>query len=94
MNTNRLVFPDLYLCGAKLNVCTEVMYLGHFFTEDLSDDKDISRQCRKLYAQGNMLVRKFHMCSPDVNVALFRAYCTPMYTAHLWCKILRRAAGL
>ena len=27
----RLVFPDFYLCGAKLNVCTEVMYLGHFF---------------------------------------------------------------
>ena len=80
----RLVFPDFYLCGAKLNVCTEVMYLGHFFTEDLCDDKDISRQCRKLYAQGNMLVRKFHMCSPDVKSALFRAYCTPLYTAHLW----------
>ena len=24
------------------------------------------------------------MCSPDVKVALFRAYCTPLYTAHLW----------
>ena len=55
----RLVFPDFYLCGAKLNVCTDVMYLCHFFTEDLCDDKDISRQCRKLYAQGNILVRNF-----------------------------------
>ena len=33
-----------------------------------------------------MLLRKFHMCTPDVKVSLFRAYCTPLYTAHLWYK--------
>ena len=69
---------------------TQCLYRGQiswsFLLEDLNDDKDISRQCRKLYAQGNILVRKFHMCSPDVKVALFRAYCTPVYTAHLWCN--------
>ena len=31
----RLVFPDFYLCGAKLDICKEVKYLGHFFTDDL-----------------------------------------------------------
>lgn len=40
----------------------------------------------KLYAQANMLARRFHMCTDDVKVNLFRAYCTPFYTAHLWCK--------
>ena len=35
---------------------------------------------------GKPLIRKFHMCTYDVKVSLFRAYCTPLYTAHLWCK--------
>ncbi len=42
-----------------LNVCSVAKYLGHFCTDDLSDDKVIVRQCRKLYARGNTLVRKF-----------------------------------
>ena len=44
------------------------------------------RQRRKLYAQANMLCRKFSMCSVPVKISLFRAYCTPLYTAHLWCR--------
>ena len=53
-------------------------------TDDFRDDRDINRQCRKVYAQGNTLIRKFHMCTPDVKVSLFKTYCTPMYTAYLW----------
>lgn len=37
-----------------------------------------------MYAQANMLIRKFSMCSDSVKTTLFRAYCNPMYTAHLW----------
>ncbi len=33
-----------------------------------------------------MFVRKLSMCSPDVKVSLFRTFCTPMYTAQLWCN--------
>lgn len=33
-----------------------------------------------------MLVRKCHMCTDEVKTALFRAYCTPLYTAHPWCS--------
>ena len=39
-----------------------------------------------LYAQANMLARKFHFASDSVKTALFRAYCTPLYTAPLWVK--------
>ena len=35
-------------------------------------------------AQANTLLRKFSMCSVAVKTTLFRSYCTPMYTAHLW----------
>ena len=63
---------------------SEVKYLGHVITADLRDDKDNERQRRVLYAQGNMLVRKFYMCSEDVKTQLFRTFCTPMYIAQLW----------
>ncbi len=72
-----------------LNVCSIAKYLSHFCTDDVSDDKDIARQYRKLYARDNTLVRKFHICTPKVKVKLFRTYCTPLYIAHLWfnyCK--------
>ena len=45
----------------------------------MEDDADMYRQRR-----ANMLVRKFHYCSDDVKVTLFRAYCTPLYAAPLW----------
>ena len=50
----------------------------------MTDDDDIFRQCRKLYAQANTIARKFSHCSINVKVTLFKTYCTPLYTAHLW----------
>ncbi len=81
-----LTFPNFYLAGQMLNICTKTKYLGHFITDQLTDDEDINRQCRVLYAQANMLRRKFNTCSDHVKICLFRAYCTPLYTAPLWCK--------
>ena len=82
----KLIFPTFHLSDSHLSVCQEIKYLGHVFTDDFNDDRDISRQCRKLYAQANMLLRRFSMCSAPVKCALFKAYCTPMYTAFLWCS--------
>jgi len=79
-----LTFPSFTLNDEMINVCDVVKYLGHMMTDDFTDDKDIYRQCRKLYAQGNMLVRKFHMCTIEVKVSLFRSFCTPLYTAQIW----------
>ena len=62
------------------------MYLGHFITDQMYDDDDMFRQRRTLYAQANMLRRKFHSCSHVIKVNLFRTYCTPLYTAPLWVK--------
>ena len=66
------------------NNVDKVKYLGYFITEDLSDDADIVRQTRVLCCQGNMILRKFHMCSAEVKQELFRAHCTSMYCSHLW----------
>ena len=66
-------------------------YLGHYICSDLKDDRDIMRQCQYLYGQGNMLSRKFHMCSDDVKIKLFRTYCSSMYTSQLWWNYTKRA---
>ncbi len=57
----------------------------------MSDDDGMYKQRRKLYAQANMLVRKFYMCSDQVQINLFRAYCTSFYTAPLWCKFKKES---
>ena len=38
-------------------------YLGHCINDELSDEDDTTRQRNKIYAQGNALIRKFHMCT-------------------------------
>ena len=40
--------------------------------------------CGKLYAQGNSLIRKFHMCTEKVKIKLFVTYCSQFYCAPLW----------
>lgn len=81
-----LVFPLFKLSGNILTVCNKIKYLGHIINDCLSDDEDMYRQCRMLYAQANVMARKFGSCSEGVKITLFRAYCTSLYTAHLWSK--------
>uniref|UniRef100_A0A8C6PWR0 Reverse transcriptase domain-containing protein n=1 Tax=Nothobranchius furzeri TaxID=105023 RepID=A0A8C6PWR0_NOTFU len=82
----KLNFPSFNLTNQVLEVVSKVKYLGHILRSDLCDDEDIKRQCGKLYMQANTLARNFGMCSDPVKVSLFRSFCTPLYTAHLWCN--------
>ena len=50
----------------------------------MTDDADMMRQRRQLYALGSVLSRRFHMCSIEVKNTLSRSFCTPMYTCQLW----------
>ena len=81
-----LSLPSFYLAGQELPVRCKCKYLGHVITEQMNDDDDLFRQRRTLYAQANMMRRKFHCCSVEVKVNLFRTYCTPLYTAPLWVR--------
>ena len=71
--------PNVYINGVD-----SVKYLDHFLTCELSDDIDIRRQCRVLNVRGNMLSRKFHMCSVPVKLKLLNSYCASLYTPYLW----------
>ena len=79
-----VTIPSFVLGEEKLTEVNDVKYLGHFISSDGKDDKDMTRAYRQLYAQGNSLIRKFHMCTENVKVKLFTTYCSQLYCAHLW----------
>ena len=78
------VRPSFIVNGDVIPESEKVKYLGHIICSDLSDGEDMMRQRRHLYAQGNVISRSFHMCSIAVKNTLFRTFCTPMDTCHLW----------
>ena len=82
LDTN-LSVPEFLLNDTRLEVGCTVKYLGHYIQDDLKDDKDILRQRSKLYGQGNMLVRKFHIMygrgQSETAIAI-RSFCSSLYT--------------
>ena len=72
--------------GESIMEVPVLKYLSHVISADMKYDLDIMRQCRQLYAQGNALARRFHMCSDNVKVTIFRSYCSSLYTSQLWWK--------
>ena len=82
----KINIPDFKINGEKIDCVDKYCYLGHIIQKDLSDEYDIERQRKKLYRQGNAIIRKFYMCDESVKITLFRSYCTSLYTAQLWCN--------
>ena len=65
-------------------------YLGHYISPNLNDNRDIQRQYQYLYGQANMLTRRFHRCTEEVKIKLFRTYCTSFYTSQLWFNYTKK----
>ena len=80
-------FRCIHLNNHPLLYTTKCKYLGHIINNNLTDDDDIARQKRCLYAQANVLARKFCLCNISTKITLFQAYCVSMYTSSLWCKL-------
>ena len=76
--------PSFAVNDTVIGEVAKVKYLGHVIANDMTDYADMMRQRRQLYALGNVLSRRFHMCSIEVKNTLFRSFCTPMYTCQLW----------
>ncbi len=64
---NSLQFPVFKLSDHALCVWKKLEYLGHIITDQMTDDEDIYRQSRVLYAQANILLIKFGSCKSTVN---------------------------
>ena len=62
-NKKKFRIPTFSLNNEQIPVVGSFKYLGHILTNNGSDDLDIGRQRKKIYAQGNSILRKFYMCS-------------------------------
>ena len=63
-------------------------YLGHIINKNLTDDDDIATQKRCIYAQANVLARKFYLCNSTIKTTLFNSYCDSKYTSSRVWKVL------
>ena len=69
-NMPNMRFPEFKINNEIISVVNDYVYLGHILCNNLADDLDILKQRRKLFAQGNSIMRKFFMCTIPVK---FRA---------------------
>ena len=82
--------PSVQLYGSALKWVESHKYLGVILQNNMCDGADMRRQCRAIYAKGNLLLRKFRKCSDSVKTKLFNAYCTNLYCCHLWSNYSSR----
>ena len=66
-----------------------ILYLGKTISAKNSD-LDIKRQMRKMYANVNLLFRKFSKCSVG-NLFLFKTYYSSLYCAPMWFDCTKTA---
>ena len=86
-----IVIPTFTLCNNILPQVDSHKYLGVILSNNLKDDRDISRQCKSIYGRGNILISRFSKCSMEVKVTLFKTYCSQFYGSHLWSSYTRHA---
>ena len=58
-------------------------YLGHTINNNLTDNDDVARQKRCIYAQTNVLSRNFYLCSSAIKTTLFNSSSGVMYASSL-----------
>ena len=90
-STCKFLIPNFKLNNNFIPIVNSIKYLGHFLSDNKSDGLDIERQRKKIFMQGNTLIRKFSMCTVGVKVKLFNSFCSPLYTAHLWSKYTKNS---
>ena len=81
---SNLKIPRIYLDGTLLQFVDSTRYLGIILTDNLNDNKDISRHVKYIYFKGNLITRKFANCSVDVKRKLFTTFCYAIYGGPLW----------
>lgn len=71
------------LAGTLLIRVVSLKYLGHWVTEDMSENLDLDPR-RALSVRCSMLARRFARCTKEVKTALFKTSCQSLYTCSLW----------
>jgi len=79
--------PLIKLCGRVLQWSETVRYLGFDINCNNRDHEEMLRRRRELYITANLIRSRFHHCSRDVKVYLFRKYFSTIYCNSLWCPV-------
>ena len=81
-STSNFRIPEFYLYADFIPLVHSMIYLGHFLSDNGSDALDIARQRKKIFVQGNSLIRRFYMCTVDVKLTLFQSFIAPNVYIH------------
>ena len=88
------VFPTFVLAGCTLAFVAHCKYLGHIIENSLSDDRDINREIKLLFARTNVLIRRFKRCSTLVKLGTGRysdnRYSDSCYSDVAWMFVILR----
>ena len=76
--------PVFYLQGVILEYVDVYKYLGVLVNNTLTDDDEISRRMRGIYATGNMVARKFSKCNIPCKIMMFKTFFSSIYACGLW----------
>ena len=76
--------PVFVLQGDILKVVCEFKYLGYILTHNMSDDVEIGKRTRGIYAMGNTVINKFKCCRESLRILMFKTYCYSVYCCALW----------
>ena len=76
--------PIIVLQGDVLSIVSQFKYLGCILTSTLTDDCEISKRTRGIYAMGNVVINKFKICQDPCKVLMFKTYCYNVYCCALW----------
>ena len=66
-NLSPCVNHSFLLSSEVLTFVTSHKYLGVIICADMADGDSIRRQCKSVYARGNVLLRLFKKCSDEVK---------------------------
>ena len=89
-NAIKIKQPSFHLAHLKIPKVENYKYLGITISTKNSD-LDLKRQMRKIYANVNLLLRKFSCCSVSVKCYLFKTYCSTLYCAPMWFDCTKTA---
>ena len=76
--------PLFYLNGNKIVHVNKEKYLGYVICDNNTDDDDMQREIRSIFAKVNTLCRNFRECDNIVKSKLFKSYCSSLYCCALW----------
>ena len=67
-----------------MSVVEKSKYLGVLLFSNLTDDYEMGKRTRDIYAGGNTVISKFRNCESSSKIRLFKTFCYNVYGISLW----------